>query len=186
MEGMNIMRQAIAKIMSGLGVALALAGCGPDSSEVARISEEQKMSKVQKDAFMICAKNFYRNKPIFQTPEGNMLMTDGVPLEVCACQANTIVSVFKEDQMKSHIAYAIFIATEDKKRAKITKGMLQGGAKPAEAVQRLTDSLKSCVDTYRTAHPGETEGMFELLPEKKKKEKKDEKAKDGEKTASAS
>lgn len=185
-EGTTKMRKAIVKIMSGLGVAIVLSACGPDSAEVARISEEQKMSKVQSAAFMACAKSFYRNKPIFQTPEGNMLMTDGVPLEVCACHAQSIVDLFVEDQMKEHVAFAVYMAAEQKKKAKITRAMLKGGVKPPEAVKSLTASLVSCVDTYRAAHPDEAAGMFELLPEKKKKEKKKDEKKDGEKTASAS
>jgi hypothetical protein len=153
-------------------LALILAGCGSSDEELQAHAKKQGMSDLQAAAFVTCASNFRRNKPVFAEAAGNVVMKE-VPLNVCACQSNVMLSVFKDDQYKGHAAFAEYMALEVKKRPpRISKKDLKDPAKMKEAAARLETSFKSCISTYKTAHAEESKLLFELLPPKEA-EKKD-------------
>jgi hypothetical protein len=167
MTGQNAFR-----MVAALGLSLALAGCGEEEAEIARIAKEQGLGQAETAAFAACAKDMRRNKPMFPVAQGNMRMNE-VPLEICACQARTMTVVFKDDQYKSHTAFAEYMAKETKKKKpRISKKDLKPELKAEDARRKLAASLETCVDRYRDTHKEEAAELFELVPVKEKKKKK--------------
>lgn len=165
------------------GLVLLLAGCGSNDAEIKQYAKQKGMSEIQTAAFTSCAKDTGRKKLMFPVKEGNLLMKQ-VPLDVCACQSKTMISVFKEKKYGGHTAFLEYMANErKKKKPRLPKKELVAGLKPIDARTTLQTSLEACVKAYRTAHADTDAEMFEVvpLPEEPKKKKKDGE----EKTASA-
>lgn len=159
-------------VLAGLG--LLLAGCGFDEEAAREFAKEKGMGTADTEAFVVCAKDFRRNDPIFPLGDKNLLMNE-VPFEVCACQAPVIASVFREDKLKGHVKFAEYLALEVKKKSKINRKALKEGVKVTEAVDRMTNSLYSCAVQYHKANKDDTADLFETLPIKKKKKKEEKK-----------
>lgn len=159
-------------VLAAMG--LLLAGCGFNEEAAREFAKEEGMSAPGTEAFVVCAKDFRRNDPIFPMSDSNLRMNE-VPLEVCACQAPVIASVFRDDKLKSHVKFAEYLALETKKKAKINRKALKDGIKVKDAVDRMTNSLYSCAVQYHKANKDEAAGLFEKLPIKKKKKKEEKK-----------
>ena len=161
-------------LVAVLGVFLA--SCGSNEADLQNFAREKKLSKPQTAAFMACAKGHKNAKPILVNKDGNMLMKR-TPMEICACQAKTITSVFVEEDFKSYATFADYMAKEVKKKPPyISKKVLKSDLKGPDATKRLEKSLSTCVNTYLAANQDLEEPLLELLPVKET-EKKDEKPK---------
>ncbi len=146
------------------GLALSLAACGSNDAELKQYASEKKMSETQTAAFMACANDLRRNKPMFPVKDGNRKMIS-VPMEVCACQGQTIASVFTKDGYKSHATFAEYMAKDVKKRPpRFAKKVLKDGIKSPDAAKRLEASLKSCVQSYENKNKEQSAALFELVP----------------------
>ena len=171
MPGHRSIRFALA---ASLGVFLA--SCGSNEADLQNFAREKKLSKSQTAAFMACAKGHKSAKPILVSKDGNMVMKH-TPIEVCACQAKTITSVFVEEDFKSYATFADYMAKEVKKKPPyLSKKVLKSDLKGPDATKRLEKSLNTCVSDYLTANKELEEPLLELLPVKET-EKKDEKPK---------
>lgn len=164
----------IKRLLAVAGAGLLLAGCAFDEEAAREFAKEKGLGTADTEAFVVCAKDFRRNDPIFALPDSNLLMNE-VPYEVCACQAPVISSVFKEDKLKGHVKFAEYMALETKKKSKVNRKALKDGVKVKDAVDRMANSLYSCAVQYQKANKDETAGLFEKLPIKKKKKKEEKK-----------
>lgn len=155
--------------------ALLLSGCGEDDTPIIEYAKTHNLNKAQMVALKACAKDFRRNKPVyFQVPKGNLVMKE-VPLDVCACQTATMMTVFPEGEYKPHEGFATFMATNGKRRAPFwSREELQKGLKLKAAQTKLVEGFAACADTYKKANAEASKELFEFVPveEKKKKEKK--------------
>jgi hypothetical protein len=157
-------------------VGLILAGCGSNDAELKQYAQQRKMSEVQTAAFMACAGDLRRNKPVIASAEGKLVMKS-VPHDICACQSKTMTAVFVENDYKGFASFAEYLAKEEKKRPpRFSKKQLKEGLKSPEAAKRLETAFNSCVAVYRGNNKDKLADLFELLPPKEP-EKKDEKAK---------
>lgn len=169
MSGSSLHRLAA---IAGLG--LLLAGCGGknNEAEIKQYAKKQGFNEIQTAAFSSCAKDLTSNMPILPVPEGNMVMSE-VPFDICACQAKTMMTVFKEKRYKGHTNFAVYMATYSKKKTPhISKKDLVPGLKPKEARKQLAESLRSCVNKYVAANEKRSATLFKIVPIKKKPEKK--------------
>ncbi|MCB1434807.1 MAG: hypothetical protein KDK75_20450 [Alphaproteobacteria bacterium] len=178
MSGKHVKRLSI---LVGLGVLLT--GCGSNDAEVRVYAKRKQMSEIQTAAFTACAKDTRKKKLLFPVKEGNLMMKE-VPLDVCACQSKTMMTVFKEKKYGGHTAFVAYMINEKKKKKpRLNKKELVEGLKPMDARAKLEDSLQACVKTYREAHADKDAELFEVVPLTPDPPKKDKKE---DKTASAS
>ncbi len=158
------------------GLSLALASCGSNEEELQNFAKAKKLSKPETAAFMACANGHRKNRPIFASKDGNMVMKH-TPMEICACHARIITTVFKEEDFKSYAMFAEYMAKEVRKNPPfISRKVLKSDLKAPDATKRLERSLSTCMNTYLTANKELEEPLLELLPVKET-EKKDEKPK---------
>lgn len=155
-----------------IALGLGLAGCGGNDAEIKQYVQKHEMKDVQAAAFTACAKDLRVNKPVFLQGEKYMVMKD-VPLDICACQVKTMMTVFKDKRYKGHTNFAEYMATFTKKKPPhIPKKDLVAGLKPRVARRQLIESLNSCVTTYVGEHEKQAAELYKMVPVKKKKEKK--------------
>jgi hypothetical protein len=151
-------------IVTGLGFLLA--SCGSNDAQWQEYAKAKHMSEPETAAFLICAKQSQRNRPIFADKSGRSVMKS-TPLEVCACQAKSIMSVFLEKEYKSYTTFAEYMGKEVKKNPpRWGKRLLRDGVNPAEAGKRLEKSLTACVSTYVAAHQDLDPPLLVPLPVK--------------------
>lgn len=164
------------RLIAIIGISLGLAACGDPLADAMLYAKKKGLSEVQTAAFMACFKHTARNKPMFPVAEGNVVMKS-VPMEICACQSKTILSVFQEFKYGSHTAFAVYMSKENKKkRPRFNKKELRPGLKSIDAGKQLEASLTSCVETYKTAHVEASKTLFEIIPLKVPEKKKDKTA----------
>lgn len=170
---MSDRRLAGTALLCGLG--LVLAACGSNDAEVRVYAKQKKMSEVQTAAFAACARDTRRKKLLFPVKDGNLVLKR-VPLDVCACQSKTMVSVFRDGKYDGHTAFLDHMAKERRKRPpRLARKDLVAGLKPVDAGRRLEDSLIRCVNEFRTANADKEAELFEVVPlppgpEKKRKD----------------
>jgi hypothetical protein len=164
------------QLASIAGLSAILTSCGSNEAQLQNYAKAKKFSEQEKAAFMACANEHRRNKPVFASKDGNMVMKN-TPMDVCACQTRTIVSVFIEEDFASYVRFAEYMAKDVKKKTPyFSRKVLKSDIKAPEAGNRLEKSLNACVSTYLAAHKDLEEPLLELLPVKETG-KKDEKPK---------
>ncbi|WP_373503110.1 hypothetical protein [Aestuariivirga sp.] len=162
-------------ILLGLGVLLA--ACGSDEEALQKYAKARKMPENQTAAFMACANEMKRNKPVFATPKGNLVMTS-VPWDICACQSKTMITVFEDDRHKAIASFATYMALETKKRPpRFSKKDMKPKLKSPDVAKRLETAFNACVTAYKDANKEKSAELFELLPPKEPDKKKDGEAK---------
>ncbi len=151
------------------------------------MAKQLHMSKQQTAAFLTCAKDLKSSKPIFIEGEKAVQLTK-VPIEICACHAPTVATLFKDDKLTGHARFAAYIGKVKRKELKMGRRDLRTAMAPEKAGLILINSLEKCANQY-AATPEAVEKYPKLivpfeLPKPKPKKKEEGDTADGEQQAS--
>jgi hypothetical protein len=155
-----------------MGLGLGLAACGSSDIDLKKYAADHNMSATKEAAFTTCYSDFKRSAPVLTTPEGNVRMRS-VPADVCACEADAMMEVLKDDQFLTFSTFTLYMSREEKKNpARFYAKALKPGYKPTDAAKKLETAFLACVDDYKKAHADEAKRLFQVIPPKDDSAKK--------------
>jgi hypothetical protein len=169
------------KFASGFAACIVLAGCGgPDKEELTRVATKFNMTYEEKVAFKACMDHTDGTKPIIRFGKDMMKMSE-VPLEVCGCQAKSMLKMMKEGSFDSYNMFTKWMTKLDRKKDVAFRYKdLKGGVDNKTATVALSKSFDSCATAALNENPKlakEILQMADISPEQKRLEEKRKKDK---------
>lgn len=151
-------------------VSLLLAACGGNEAEILEMAKAMKLNKQETAAFKVCGKSMKRAQPIFISGEKAVQLTK-VPLEICACHAQTVAKLIKEESIDRQSKFAEYIVKAKRKPFKVGSRDMRSKATREQIGAQLVDSFKNCTDSYASKNAELAKGLIipYELPKKKVK-----------------
>jgi hypothetical protein len=119
-----------------------------DGARLASLAKEYKLTAQETSALDVCMSDMVGKSITFSSSTGSS-KHGSVPVNICACQAKTMVSVFEDGKYASHQNVVDFMVNGSGEKTLNSPDLKSHTRSVAVQFDRLTASLDQCAERYQ-------------------------------------